>query len=282
MAIHKSYDIKNSFTIEKFYPCYAAVHNAGFFFPGETHDFWECSYIVKGDALVNADENVYQLKQGDFVCFKPMGFHTFIKNSTETRNLTLCFSASGSLMKHFQNRYFSLTENQCDILRLIEGCLATDFTLDFETPENTQYLSFIDEDKSNLQLMSAYITELLFSIYDNNIVGKATDMHDAQIFKKAVSYMRQNIYRSLSLQEIAVHCGVSQSGLKRLFTRFSGYPVHRYFLKMKLDTASLSLKNGESVSQTALKLGFSSQAYFSSAFRREIGVSPREYRQNLQ
>lgn len=278
MAVHKSYDIKNSFTIDRFYPCYAAVHNAGFFFPGETHDFWECSYIVKGDALVNADENVYQLKEGDFVCFKPMGFHTFIKNSTKTRNLTLCFSASGSLMKHFQNRYFSLTESQRDILRLIEECLTTDFSLDFEVPENTQYLSFIDENKSNLQLMSAYITELLFSIYDNNIVGKNADMHDAQIFKKAVDYMKKNIYRSLSLPEIAGHCSTSQSGLKRIFAKFTGYPVHKYFLRMKIDTASMCLKNGESVSQIAAKLGFSSQAYFSSVFKREMGSSPREFK----
>lgn len=278
MAQHKSYEFENLIVIDKFYPCYVSILEKSFFFPGESHDFWECSYVLSGSADVGADENVYHINKGDFVCYKPMGFHTFIHNTTDTTVMTLCFSAHGRLMKHFQNRLFTLSDDQKKILELIEKRLPTEFELDFTVPKNTKYLRFINDDMQNLQLVAAYMTELLFSIYENNQTNDMIESAETIIFKKAVDYMKKNIYRSLSLPEIANHCNTSQSGLKRVFAKFTGYPVHKYFLRMKIDTASMCLKNGEGVSQIAAKLGFSSQAYFSSVFKREMGASPREFK----
>ena len=34
-------------------------YECGFEFPGETHDFWECLYILDGELCVSADERIY-------------------------------------------------------------------------------------------------------------------------------------------------------------------------------------------------------------------------------
>ena len=72
-------------------------------------------------------------------------------------------------------------------------------------------------------------------------------------------------------RDIAEFCNVSQSWLKRIFERFAGVGIHKYFLQMKMSKAAELLQEGVSVTETAERLGFSSQAYFSAAFRRETG-----------
>ena len=47
-----------------------------------------------------------------------------------------------------------------------------------------------------------------------------------------------------------------------------------------MNLATEFLKNGLCVSETAEKLGFSSQAYFSVAYKRETGMNPSEIELN--
>ena len=89
--------------------------------------------------------------------------------------------------------------------------------------------------------------------------------------------MKSNLSRTLSVDELAREARVSKTALKEIFSRCGGMGVHKYFLKLKLSRASKLLKRGVSVTDVASELGFSSQAYFSSAFKREVGVSPLEY-----
>ena len=54
---------------------YNYVRPKGFYFPGESHDFWECVYIREGKVTATADERVYQLDAGKLLIHKPMEFH---------------------------------------------------------------------------------------------------------------------------------------------------------------------------------------------------------------
>ena len=52
--------------------------------------------------------------------------------------------------------------------------------------------------------------------------------------------------------------------------------IHKFFVILRLNAAAELLQEGYSVGETAEKLGFSSQSYLSSAYRREFGVWPTE------
>ncbi len=47
----------------------------GHYFPGESHDFWEGVYVHEGAVTATADEQVFQLRPGQFLLHKPMEFH---------------------------------------------------------------------------------------------------------------------------------------------------------------------------------------------------------------
>ena len=68
-------------------------YECGFEFPGETHDFWECLYILDGELCVSADERIYNMSQGELIFHKPLEFHKFIVNNSKGATvLTFSFS----------------------------------------------------------------------------------------------------------------------------------------------------------------------------------------------
>jgi AraC family transcriptional regulator len=86
----------------------------------------------------------------------------------------------------------------------------------------------------------------------------------------------------LSLVAIARAVHYSPYHLARLFRREAGESIHRYLNRLRLGVGLEQLAEGASdLTALALDLGFSSHSHFSTAFRREFGVSPSALRTPL-
>lgn len=82
-----------------------------------------------------------------------------------------------------------------------------------------------------------------------------------------------------SIAELASLCGVSQGHLARTFKATTGWQLHRYIAEERLQAAKELLAHADlSCEEVAAKLGFTSAAYFSTAFRRMTGKTPTEFR----
>jgi AraC family transcriptional regulator len=86
----------------------------------------------------------------------------------------------------------------------------------------------------------------------------------------------------IKLRELAALAGVSVRHFERAFRQSTGSPPHAYVMKRRLHRARDLLVNQAklSVDQIALRLGFSSSSHFSSAFRRQTGRTPTEFRKS--
>lgn len=100
---------------------------------------------------------------------------------------------------------------------------------------------------------------------------------DASLFKRAVEVLTDNIDSRISVDDLADTLGISLSHIKRIFSNFAGIGAHDYFNLLKICKAKELLLSGESVTRTAEKTGFANQAYFSAAFKRITGVSPKDF-----
>jgi len=100
----------------------------------------------------------------------------------------------------------------------------------------------------------------------------------AENFKKAVGVMENNIDKNLSVSEIAKMCNMSEIGLKKTFSKYTGIGVMAYFNRMKITEATDMIRNGMSIREVALTLGFSNQNYFSTVFKRITGNPPSHYK----
>jgi AraC-like DNA-binding protein len=84
------------------------------------------------------------------------------------------------------------------------------------------------------------------------------------------------------LGSLARTARMSESHFRRLFRETHGESPHAMQNRARMQKAcELVLHSGRSISEIASSLGFSTVHNFSRAFRREIGVSPREYQRRM-
>ncbi len=96
----------------------------------------------------------------------------------------------------------------------------------------------------------------------------------------AIQYINTNTNRKISLDEIAHEVGISRSLLTRRFLKETGSTINDYITDVKINDAyRLLLYTGRSYSEIANILGFSSQSYFQTVFKKKTGTTPKKYRE---
>lgn len=86
----------------------------------------------------------------------------------------------------------------------------------------------------------------------------------------------------LSLQSMADTLFLSPQYLSRLFRQETGDTIGGYLTRKRIQEAMRLLQNpGLKMYEIAQKTGYTSQQYFSSAFKKALGISPVEYRRNV-
>ena len=93
--------------------------------------------------------------------------------------------------------------------------------------------------------------------------------------------MESNIEnKDFSVDDIAREIGISRIQLYRKVKALIGYNVNDYILSVRLQKAKFLLKDQQfTISEIAYKVGFSSQAYFSTVFKSKFSLTPSEYRE---
>lgn len=96
---------------------------------------------------------------------------------------------------------------------------------------------------------------------------------------QVVAFIHEHYAEPISREEMASQLGVSARHLTRCFHQAMGISpityLNRYRVKRAKQLLDASDKN---ISEIAEAVGFSSSNYFTDAFRREMGMSPRDYR----
>lgn len=95
----------------------------------------------------------------------------------------------------------------------------------------------------------------------------------------AVELMEKNLEDPLSPSELADLVGLSVRQLERLFQRELSRSPKRYYMDLRLARAKVLLtQTNMSIIDIGLACGFASPSYFSSCYRKQYHVSPRQLR----
>jgi len=94
--------------------------------------------------------------------------------------------------------------------------------------------------------------------------------------------MQTNYAEPHSLTSLAIEAGMSPFHFARVFRELVGIPPHRYLRDIRLQRASVMLRDGVSVTSTCYDVGFSNLSHFTRSFRRRFGCAPSELRKKVQ
>ena len=98
--------------------------------------------------------------------------------------------------------------------------------------------------------------------------------------RQGAAFLQQNYSRSIGVEEAARQAGVSRSCLYRAFQAEFGCSPSAYLIRYRIQRATQLLRHSTlPISAVAASVGFEDPLYFSRAFRRAVGQSHTEYRQ---
>lgn len=114
-------------------------------------------------------------------------------------------------------------------------------------------------------------------------VGASPVAIDDRRLRRVVEYIHENIEADISLATLADLACLSRHHFARAFRAATGVPPHRFISGLRFKRAQDLLAHSEtSLAEIALCCGFSSQSTFTRAFRRQLRVSPGEFRRNAR
>lgn len=96
---------------------------------------------------------------------------------------------------------------------------------------------------------------------------------------KILEYCRQNYLMKITAEDLSKRFFCSRSYLAHLFKKETGRTLPGYINYYRLQTAMQILKNSKvSLEEIATLCGFEDRSHFSKCFKKEFGMSPREWR----
>ncbi len=99
------------------------------------------------------------------------------------------------------------------------------------------------------------------------------------VVENAKSFITVNIFKKISLRDVAKALGMNKSYVGRVFRESEGMTVVRYIQREKVKMAENMLKYSDrTVVEIADYIQFVNQSYFGKIFKRETGLSPVIYR----
>jgi AraC family transcriptional regulator len=92
-------------------------------------------------------------------------------------------------------------------------------------------------------------------------------------------YVQKNLFREITLEELAYETCFSPYHFHRLFTIYSGESIATYIRRLRLEYAASRLAlTDQSISELTEKTLFQSPSAFAKSFKKHFGINPTQYR----
>ncbi len=102
-----------------------------------------------------------------------------------------------------------------------------------------------------------------------------------QQMQRVRDYIHEHLGQELSLELLAQQAGFSPYHFARLFRLTTGESPHQFVQRLRIERAQQLLTGTPlPLAQIALESGFASQSHFTQVFKRQLGLTPRSYRQD--
>jgi len=137
-------------------------------------------------------------------------------------------------------------------------------------------LSFEDIDEYREGLME-WIMKLRESICESD------DSEAKMKIKAAVEYVKENYMKDLNMAVVSNYISMNYSMLSYLFKQYTGTNFVNYLKDIRIREAKKLLTETDmKIIEVSRAVGYDNEKHFMKTFRAECGVSPGEYRKNMQ
>ena len=260
----------NSFFLDKKMPYLECRYsNSSKNYKEHMHDTFSIGAIFKGQREFHVNKESFQIKPQKLAIINSNQAHSCNtdKNTTKSEYYVLyldntwCFNLQKSLfssLSTLQDFPKYLLEDKELFLDFINLCTLL-FSQEFYLKKEEVLINFMHK------LYKKYLS------LDNK-------PYEYDKLDEVANYLKQNLSYSISLDTLAKKFDINKFVLIRSFNKKYGLSVHSYFINLKINHAKFLLKEGKSIVNTALELGFNDQSHLHRHFLKLVAATPKQYK----
>lgn len=251
------------------YPLYIGHYQShtGYYLTRNRYDSFMLLFTNKGSGTIELNSGKYVLNPGEAMiinCYEP---HTYYPNETWDF-YWLHFDGNQAL-----DYYHYLMEHVYQPVTL-------KFPIEFRNAWQELKDLIRHHPTYSEPMMSKHITDLLTLLASSDAAQKDRSQ-SIDAIDRCLTYINRHLDEHLPLDKLADISAVSPYHFTRCFKAATGYTPHEYILTGRVDLAKFYLKTtSDSIKKIAYTCGFQSEHSFCTAFKKNTGFTPTQFRKN--
>ena len=247
-----------------------------------THNYYEFCFFIEGDVSMQVGKDIYPLHFGDMMLIPPHSPHRAIIHSHASPYRRFVFWISQEFCQELNSRsphytyiiqhvkqdknyifhmdHLAFNSLQSKMIRLLEEMQADRFGKDIQ--------------------IALYVDDFILRI--NRLVHEQIEPEktevDASLYSNLAEYIEEHLEEELSLEKLAEEFYVSKYHIAHVFKENVGLSIHQYITKKRLSHCQEAIRSDTNITEVYQAYGFGDYSSFYRAFKKEYGISPKEYR----
>ena len=137
------------------------------------------------------------------------------------------------------------------------------------------------KDRYNIPKLSPigfkYIKHLLSHLLEDISINSPNPF-----INRTIQYIHKNYYKNISIDEICNELNINKFYFCNLFKKETGYTFVQFLTLWRVEKSKIYLKNPTlNLLDVALNVGFNSQGYYSTIFKKTTGQTPSQYKSSI-
>lgn len=154
-------------------------------------------------------------------------------------------------------------------------------------PEETAYnLSDIYCQRADLKTDVSSVQQLVFSML-SDLCDHVRECHEqpdsSPVVRRALRYISVHLHETIVLEQLSEYCNLCSRSLSRRFRAEVGLSIPDYIHREKVKEAEYLLRYTDlTLSEISGFLNYPSQSYFTRIFKKELELTPQQYRDRVK
>jgi AraC-like DNA-binding protein len=253
----------------------------------ESHDFWELCFVGSGDVTVTKDDETIMLNNGELILIPPESIHSYFSSEgNTTKAFVICFESSSSALKALGGMKFLSDEVLRSCMESVIAESSNTFRMNAE-----EHLEVLEEPNLGgqqaiiiqLEYLFIYLLRELSRQKNSAVVFLDGENFYSDLSKIVLRFFERHIKENLTLDDVCKRMNYSRSFLCKTFKKQTGETLMGCFARMRIEGAAKLLETTDwQVTKVASYLGFPEAKYFGALFKKYMGISPSEYRNEIK
>ena len=261
---------------------YRSDYLDGLTFPSSLHfhDYYEVVVLLGGEIRYVCESVTVKPEMCDVIVIPPGKFHMSLIAADETQYIRQVF--------YFYPDAFSAY--QCDeLLNFINNVTGEHFSFSLQPADQKKLLKLIAELEKNVKqnapenhaLILADILQIFHLFNQPAEVHRSPDEFFPSSLIEIQNYIDTNFTKINSIADVATETFYTREHISRLFKKYKKITVAEYILQRRINYSCQLMQNEMTLANICFQSGFGSIPAFIRAFKHVMGMTPSQYRNNL-